>query len=100
MSDEGAPFQWAITDHVGRCCFGRVLMRKTFEGRKLWRCSNCGTEREGASAASICACGIKMRGSVDMGIRCVPNASRTPDCLSEIVAQSVDAPKQSSAAGR
>jgi hypothetical protein len=66
---------------------GRVLARESVDGRRTYRCSNCGAEREGASEAAICCCGIRFgRGRRDAGIRCVPNPSPTPECPAEIVA--------------
>ena len=89
-------FLWSITQHACRVCLGRVLMRKTFEGKKVYRCACCGIEREAASPASICACGIRMRqghGPMDLGVRCLPNPDRTPENMAEIVAASVESPK-------
>ena len=75
---------------------GRVLERRTFEGRRLYRCSCSGVEREGQGPEAICACGIKLRqahGRMDSGIRCMPNTERTPENMAEIVAVAVDSPK-------
>ena len=80
------PFMWQLTDHVCRCCFGRVLMRETFDRRRVYRCSNCGLEQEGCSEAAICCCGIKLKTKVDAGIRCQPNPAKSPEFPSEIVA--------------
>jgi hypothetical protein len=83
-------FEWRITRHVCRACLGRVLMRETFDSKRVYRCSNCGIEREGKSESALCCCGIKFgRATRDAGIRCVPNANRTPECMSEVVAQEV-----------
>ncbi len=88
-------FSWEITDHACRVCLGRVLMRRTFDGKRVYRCACCGIEREGHSAASVCCCGIKLRqghGQMDSGIRCVPNPERTPENMAQIVAVQVNAP--------
>lgn len=78
---------WALTAHVCRACMGRVLMRESVDGRRVYRCSNCGAEREGANEAAVCCCGIRFgRGRRDAGIRCVPNPAPTPECPAEIVA--------------
>lgn len=82
---------WEITDHVCRVCFGRVLMRETFDRKRVFRCANCGTENEGRDARVICSCGIAVRGKNcrvhDVGVRCVPNSQVTPENPNEIVAQ-------------
>jgi hypothetical protein len=68
-------------------CFGRVLQRTTFDHRKVYRCSNCETEAEGTGAHVLCCCGMKVRGKIDAGIRCVPNPRRTPENPARVVAQ-------------
>lgn len=84
---------WSITNHVCRCCFGRVLVRETFDRRRVYRCSNCGLEAEGRSEAAICACGIKLRTGVDAGIRCQVNAEKSPEWPSEITAAQAEPPQ-------
>jgi len=90
MSKQDEPF-YKITEHCCRVCFGRVLMRETFDHRRLYRCANCGVEREGRGETAICCCGIKLKGGRDAGIRCEVNAERTPEFPSEIIATQVDA---------
>jgi hypothetical protein len=85
VTDEGR-YLWSIEDHVCRCCFGRVLMRETFDRKRVYRCSNCGVEREGLQPSAICACGIKLKTNVDAGVRCKTSTTRTPEFPSEIVA--------------
>ncbi len=86
----GEEFTWRITRHVCRACIGRVLARETFDARRLYRCSNCGIEREGRTEGALCCCGIKVgKDQRDAGIRCLSNAQRTPECMSEIVAAQV-----------
>ena len=83
-------FEWRLTKHICRACMGRVLMRETFESKRLYRCSNCGIEREGRAETALCCCGIRFgKGARDAGIRCVPNPARSPECMSEVVAQEV-----------
>lgn len=77
---------WVIEDHVCRVCFGRVLMRETFDMRRIYRCSNCGTEAEGKTPAAICSCGIKLKTGVDAGIRCHVQADPSPEFPSQVVA--------------
>lgn len=87
---ELSEYTWAITPHVCRICFGRVLARETFDRRKVYRCSNCGVEREGQDERAICACGIKMKNNKDAGIRCCKNEARSPEWPGEIVALQAD----------
>lgn len=83
--------EWRLECHVCRICFGRVARRKTFEGKTLYRCTNCGVEREGREPAVICSCGIKLKTKIDAGIRCVVNEQRSPESPSEIVARQATA---------
>lgn len=85
-------FLWEITHHVCRVCFGRVLMRETFDRRRVYRCSCCGVEQEGKSEASICCCGMKLKTGVDAGVRCVVSEHQSPELPSEIVAQQIELP--------
>lgn len=73
-------------------CFGRVLMRETFDRRRIYRCSNCGVEAEGKSEVAICCCGMKLKTGIDAGIRCQPSADRSPEWPSEITAAQAVAP--------
>ncbi|ATI15689.1 hypothetical protein [Bordetella phage vB_BbrM_PHB04] len=82
-------WDWKLTPHVCRACFGRVLMRETFDRRKVFRCSNCGAEREGHDSRVICTCGLKLRTGIDAGVRCMVNADKSPEWPSEIVAEQV-----------
>lgn len=81
--------KWSITLHLCRVCLGRVLSSKTPSGRMIFRCSNCGVEREGADATVICTCGMKLKTKTDAGIRCTVNDRKTPECVSEIIATQV-----------
>lgn len=80
---------WFFSPHVCRACFGRVMMRETFDRRKVYRCSNCGAEREGHDSRVICCCGLKLRTGIDAGVRCQVNEDRSPECPGEIVAEQV-----------
>lgn len=83
-------FQWTITRHICRACMGRVLKRESFDGKRHYRCANCGIEREGVSESAMCCCGMKLgRAQRDAGVRCITNPLRTPECMSEIVATQV-----------
>lgn len=86
-------YMWRMTDHICRACFGRVLMREGFDGQTVYRCSNCGVERDGVDERVICCCGLKLRTTVDAGIRCRVNENRSPEFPSEIVAVQVDPPQ-------
>lgn len=77
---------WILIPHICRACFGRMLMRETIDRRRVYRCSNCGIEREGPDERVICCCGLKLRGRIDAGLRCQPNENKSPEFPSEIVA--------------
>jgi hypothetical protein len=83
---------WELSPHVCRICFARVLQRTTFDRRKVYRCSSCETEAEGPGPQVLCCCGIKVRGTRDAGVRCVPNPRRTPENPAQYVAEQVTAP--------
>lgn len=89
MKKDQQEFEWRITPHVCRACFGRVLMRETFDRRRIFRCSNCGVEREGHDTRAICCCGLKLRTGIDAGVRCQVNEERSPEWPSEIIAEQV-----------
>ncbi|WP_454764443.1 hypothetical protein [Cupriavidus campinensis] len=73
---------WALTDHVCRHCFARVLARPGEVGDEVFRCSNCGSQAQGADERVVCACGLP-------GARCEVNDSPTPLEPGEIVAVAV-----------
>ena len=77
---------WKLVPHVCRVCFSRVLVRETFDHRRIYRCSGCGIEKEGRSEAAICSCGIKLKTGVDAGIRCELNPDRSPEWPAEVTA--------------
>lgn len=85
-------FVWALTDHCCRACFSRILVRETFDARKIYRCAGCGIEKEGHRPTVICSCGIKLKTGVDAGIRCERNAARSPEFPAEITAAQADRP--------
>lgn len=89
MAKNDQEFSWKLTPHVCRACFGRILVRETFDHRKVYRCSNCGVEREGKDSRVICTCGLKLRNGVDAGVRCEVNNEKSPEWPSEIVASQV-----------
>lgn len=91
-ADPGEGYVWKLTDHCCRACFGRVLVRETFDRRRIYRCSNCGVEAEGRTEAAICACGLKLKTGVDAGIRCGVNENRTPEWPSEVTCSQVEPP--------
>jgi len=82
-------FYFRLTPHCCRVCFGRVLARETFDHKQVYRCSNCGIEKEGRSEAAICACGMKLKSGVDAGIRCQAQEHPTPEFPSQVVAVQV-----------
>lgn len=86
----GEPFSWQLTDHCCRICFSRVVVRKSDDGEKVWRCTGCGTEKKGAKASTICACGMKLKTGADAGVRCVVNTDKRPEFPAEITATMAD----------
>lgn len=84
---------WTLESHICRSCFGRLVSRRT-ETSRLYACSNCGLQGEGARPAVACCCGIKIRRSrgggppalVDAGVRCHPNRNPSPEFPAQIVA--------------
>ena len=85
-------YQWALTPHCCRVCFSRVLVRETFDRRRIYRCAGCGIEKEGRSEAAICSCGIKLKTGVDAGIRCELNTNRSPEWPAEVTAAQATIP--------
>lgn len=83
---------WVITDHICRACFSRVLMRETFDMRRIYRCAGCGIEQEGKSEAAICCCGMKLKSGLDMGVRCERNPMKSPEFPAEITAAQATVP--------
>lgn len=92
QADE-TPLRWELAPHCCRVCLARVLVRTTFERKKVYRCSNCETEATGDGPQVLCCCGMKMRNGRDMGVRCTANPRRTPENPARIVAQQVSAPE-------
>ena len=82
---------WSLTSHCCRSCFGRVLYRETFDHRHVYRCAQCGIEKEGKDSVAICCCGIKLKGGKDAGVRCMENGERSPEFPGEIVAKQASA---------
>lgn len=83
------PGLWAFTDHVCAGCFGRIVMQRSDEGARTFRCSNCGVEApavDGQRRPPMCCCGLSI-GKKNAGIRCVTNPHPTPEIPSEIIAR-------------
>lgn len=86
---------WRLEPHVCRACFSRLVSRQAPGGR-MYHCTNCGLEAQGAGPEVLCSCGMKVRrplkgaGSghalVDAGVRCMPNPDPRPDFPSLFVA--------------
>lgn len=79
---------WRITDHACRACFARVLTHKAADGKRIYRCSNCGTEAEGYDHRSVCACGMKLKTGASAGLVCRRNTAPTPEVPAEILVES------------
>lgn len=84
---------WSITAHVCLSCMGRILERPLLAvdglppGReRVYRCADCGLERDGFTPAVLCTCGLKLKGRT-IGLRCEPNLERTPEFSAEIIAR-------------
>lgn len=78
--------RWALTPHVSRCCYARVLARRSAGEELVYCCSNCGMEAEGRDASVICACGSVLTDGSDAHVRCQINEDPTPEWPGEIVA--------------
>ena len=83
------PETWALTEHVCRRCFGRVLARTDGDGRRIARCADCALEAIG-DHPTVCSCGADL-GAAKIRLRCERQAQPSPECPSEIVA--VEAPR-------
>lgn len=77
--DDLSRYFWALTDHVCRQCFARVVARPGDDDDQVFRCSNCGSEAQGSDERVICACGLP-------GVECRPNDNPTPAEPGEIIA--------------
>lgn len=82
---------WSLEPHVCRACFGRVASRRADNGdRRLFVCTHCGAEAEGARVSALCACGTRLlRGkgaTVDAGLRCHENRARSMEFPAQYVA--------------
>lgn len=83
-ADDYMHHKWALVDHVCAACYGRVLARPIGGERYVFRCSNCGVEREGQDVAIVCACSLP-------GVECQPNTDITPEWPGLYVAVKVGA---------
>ncbi len=86
-------FVWALTAHVCVVCMGRILERALLSGpgiapgkERVYRCADCGVERDGVTPAVLCACGLKLKGR-QLGLKCEPNSERSPEFPPEIIAR-------------
>lgn len=88
---------WSLEPHVCRACFGRIASRPADGDEdshsRVYQCTNCGLEAEGAKASVVCACGTKVRKGgkasasfVDAGLRCHANQEPSPAFPSQFVA--------------
>lgn len=82
-------FSWRLTQHACRVCFGRILMRETFDRRRVYRCSCCDIEAEGHSEKALCCCGLKLKTGIDAGVRCAPATNRSPEFPAAITATQI-----------
>jgi hypothetical protein len=86
---------WTLEPHCCLTCLGRVVSQAIVGPTgiggplRLYRCSCCGTEAVGGSAAVICACGFRFNGRHHLAIRCQANPNKTPESSAEFVALQV-----------
>lgn len=80
---------WTLTDHCCKFCFGRILASDAPDGRKVFRCSCCEAQAEGASEAVLCCCGMKLRTGADAEIRCMVQENPSSDFPARIVARAI-----------
>lgn len=84
---------WNLENHVCCVCFGRIVSRPmpTTDGspnpHRLYRCTGCGVEKEGGSPSVICACGFKVSGRKNLGLKCEANPAKTPEFPAEFIAR-------------
>lgn len=90
--DDYMRFSWTLTVHACRVCLGRVVQRTGIGGRRIYRCTNCGTQLEAKAVSSLCCCGMKLRSGRDAGVRCLENPNPTPECPNEIISAPADLP--------
>jgi hypothetical protein len=81
-----------IEPHVCVHCMGRVLSRALPDLddvaaiSRLFRCADCGVEKEGQTPSVICTCGFKVHRRTNLGLRCESNTGKTPEFPAEIIA--------------
>lgn len=86
---------WRLEPHCCIECFGRILSQPaatTGVGRQSltrYRCSECGAEKAGTSAAVVCACGFQFNGRHHLRLKCQPNANKSTFHPAEYVATQV-----------
>lgn len=80
-------FVWRIENHCCRVCFGRILSRPHgTDAKRLYRCAECGLEKEGTQTSVLCTCGMKLNAR-NAAIRCAVNERQTPEFPFEICAK-------------
>ena len=70
---------WDIVGHVCRLCCGGRILHRVKKKRDVFHCAGCGEEKE--ELKELCFCGASRKS----GLRCVKNASQTPEFPTEIV---------------
>ena len=85
--------EWRLEAHCCEVCFGRIASKTmpdldgVASATRSYRCLECGIERAGHSPAIICACGFKVKGRTNLGLRCETNIEKTRDFPAEIIAR-------------
>lgn len=78
---------WRLEPHCCRVCFGRILSRThSVAGMRIFRCADCGLEKEGHISHVLCACGATLNAR-NAGIRCELNERPIPEFPFEICAK-------------
>ena len=87
------PPLWNLTRHCCRSCFAVIVERPKYGSKhNLYRCTNCGTEREGTTPHVLCACGSRLKTGRLANLRCVPNPAPTPECPALFIVEEGPAP--------
>lgn len=85
----GKPSLLELVDHVCAACFGRLVRSALPVGddRQRWyECTNCGAHAVGNTVDVLCACGFRLKGGRDPGLRCERNRAPSPEFPSMIIA--------------
>lgn len=89
MGGSESPQRWSVVDHVCRVCLGRILATADADGRRHYRCADCGAVAVNR-VENLCVCGATLRTGGSAGLRCVLNPERgAPEAPPEVVVRYV-----------